>query len=159
SAGLDAVGEPARLLLGRPGRGRARAGVRPRQRGGPGDQDRGRRAAQGRGGRLMAKRRGNIDRAAVFEALLGGIAATGPAPAHAAGPAGPGGAVRARSRRPRRHVAEAGLGERAASIGERGGLEPVLVRRVGGGFGLVAGERRTRAAALAGLDEVPAIVL
>jgi len=107
----------------------------------------------------MAKRRGNIDRAAVFEAILGGIAETETETAHEGITTIPVRAIRYNSRQPRKHVAEAGLGELAASIRERGVLEPVLVRRVGGGFELVAGERRTRAAALAGLDEVPAIVL
>lgn len=49
----------------------------------------------------------------------------------------------------------AGLAE---SIRESGVLQPLLVRRNGGRFQVVAGERRARAAKVAGLAEVPAIV-
>ncbi len=105
----------------------------------------------------MAKRGGGIDRAAVFEAILGGIGED--EPVGSGGTTIPLKAIRYNSRQPRKHVSEGGLGELAASIRDKGVLEPVIVRRVGGGFELVAGERRTRAAALAGLDEVPAIVV
>lgn len=50
------------------------------------------------------------------------------------------------------------LEELAASIRERGLLQPLRVRPNGEGFQLVAGERRWRAARMAGLTEVPAIV-
>lgn len=50
------------------------------------------------------------------------------------------------------------LEELAASIRERGLLQPIRVRPHGDGFQLVAGERRWRAARMAGLTEVPAIV-
>jgi ParB family chromosome partitioning protein len=46
----------------------------------------------------------------------------------------------------------------ARSIEEVGILQPVVVRRRGGAFELVAGERRVRAARLAGLETVPAVV-
>lgn len=46
----------------------------------------------------------------------------------------------------------------AASLKERGAIQPVLVRRVGGQYELVAGERRLRAARAAGLESLPAIV-
>src|SRR5690606_10482091 len=59
----------------------------------------------------------------------------------------------------RKHVSEDGLQDLAASIRDKGVLEPIIVRRAGKGFELVAGERRTRAAALAGLKEIPAIVV
>ncbi len=62
-------------------------------------------------------------------------------------------------RQPRKHVAQASLEELAASIRDKGVLEPVIVRSVGRGYELVAGERRTRAAALAGLETVPAVVV
>lgn len=45
------------------------------------------------------------------------------------------------------------------SIRELGILQPLLVRRIGGGYELIAGERRLRAARQAGLEEVPALVL
>ena len=46
----------------------------------------------------------------------------------------------------------------AASLKERGAIQPVLVRRVGERYELVAGERRLRAARAAGLESLPAIV-
>lgn len=46
----------------------------------------------------------------------------------------------------------------AASLKERGAIQPVLVRRVDGQYELVAGERRLRAARAAGLESLPAIV-
>ncbi len=62
-------------------------------------------------------------------------------------------------RQPRRRFEEEALRGLAASIRERGVLQPVLVRPVAGGtYELIAGERRWRAARLAGLDEVPALV-
>ena len=60
---------------------------------------------------------------------------------------------------PRRHFGEDTLVALAASLTERGILQPVLVRPVAGGtFELIAGERRWRAAKLAGLDTIPALV-
>jgi ParB family chromosome partitioning protein len=47
----------------------------------------------------------------------------------------------------------------AASIREQGILQPLVVRRRGDGYELIIGERRWRAAQLAGLDEVPAVIL
>jgi ParB family chromosome partitioning protein len=67
-------------------------------------------------------------------------------------------AVEANPEQPRKHFAEEALAELAASIQERGLLQPILVRRHGVGYQLLAGERRFRAAKLAGLDRLPAIV-
>ena len=50
------------------------------------------------------------------------------------------------------------LGELAESIRLHGVLQPLLVRRMGDGYELIAGERRWRAARLAGLQAVPAVV-
>ncbi len=50
------------------------------------------------------------------------------------------------------------LSELTASIREKGILEPILVRRIGGRFQIIAGERRYRAARDAGLVEVPCII-
>ena len=62
-------------------------------------------------------------------------------------------------RQPRRHFDEAALQALAGSLVERGVLQPVLVRPLPGGtYELVAGERRWRAARLAGLQTVPALV-
>lgn len=59
---------------------------------------------------------------------------------------------------PRRHVDDAGLDELAASIREHGVLQPVLVTETLNGYQLVAGERRVRAARLAGHERIPALV-
>ena len=59
---------------------------------------------------------------------------------------------------PRRHIDEAELEELAASIREHGVLQPVLVTGTIDGYQLIAGERRVRAARLAGLDRIPAVV-
>jgi ParB family chromosome partitioning protein len=59
---------------------------------------------------------------------------------------------------PRKHFAEDALADLAASIKARGLLQPIVVRRVSDGYRLLAGERRFRAATLAGLDRVPALI-
>jgi ParB family chromosome partitioning protein len=62
-------------------------------------------------------------------------------------------------RQPRRRFDQDSLESLAGSLGERGVLQPVLVRpRPGGTYELVAGERRWRAAGIAGLTSIPAIV-
>jgi ParB family transcriptional regulator, chromosome partitioning protein len=62
-------------------------------------------------------------------------------------------------RQPRRRFDEESLQALAGSLGERGVLQPVLVRpKADGGYELVAGERRWRAARIAGLTSLPAIV-
>jgi ParB/RepB/Spo0J family partition protein len=52
----------------------------------------------------------------------------------------------------------AALDELAASIAAQGVIEPIIVRRTGDRYQVVAGERRTRAAVLAGLEAIPAII-
>jgi ParB family transcriptional regulator, chromosome partitioning protein len=59
---------------------------------------------------------------------------------------------------PRKSFDSKALDELAASIRASGLIQPVVVRRQGPGYQLVAGERRWRAAQQAGLDRVPAIV-
>ena len=59
---------------------------------------------------------------------------------------------------PRRHFDETHILELAESIRANGVLQPLLVRRHGNGYAIVAGERRWRAAQRAGLREVPCIV-
>jgi ParB family chromosome partitioning protein len=66
--------------------------------------------------------------------------------------------VERNARQPRKRFDEAGLAELAASILEHGVVEPILVRRDGARYRIVAGERRWRAAQRAGLREIPAIV-
>ena len=69
------------------------------------------------------------------------------------------GAVRPNPSQPRKVFDEQGLQELAASIVQYGILQPLSVRRRDGGYELVAGERRLRAARIAGLTEVPCIIL
>jgi ParB family chromosome partitioning protein len=59
---------------------------------------------------------------------------------------------------PRTRFDDVALQELAASIKASGVLQPVLVRRNADGYQLVAGERRLRAAQLAGLERIPAIL-
>jgi ParB family chromosome partitioning protein len=60
---------------------------------------------------------------------------------------------------PRSHMDEAALNDLAASIKAQGVMQPILVRELAvGGFEIIAGERRWRAAQLAGLTQVPVLV-
>jgi ParB family chromosome partitioning protein len=62
-------------------------------------------------------------------------------------------------RQPRRHFGEDALKALAGSLGERGVLQPVLVRpNPQGTYELIAGERRWRAAKIAGMKTIPALV-
>ena len=64
------------------------------------------------------------------------------------------------SAQPRKHFDEASLAELAASIQEHGIIQPLTVRKLSSGYyQIIAGERRWRAARLAGLSEVPVIVI
>ena len=67
-------------------------------------------------------------------------------------------AVSPNPHQPRRQFDEAGLSELAASLKSNGVIQPIIVRRVGDRFELVAGERRLRAAKLANMPTIPAIV-
>ncbi|NTW58455.1 MAG: ParB/RepB/Spo0J family partition protein [Nitrospirae bacterium] len=59
---------------------------------------------------------------------------------------------------PRKVFNDEKLKELAASIKVQGVIQPIIVHRIGTNFGLIAGERRWRAARLAGLKTVPALV-
>ena len=59
---------------------------------------------------------------------------------------------------PRKSFDDAKLHDLSTSLGQTGVLQPVVVRRVGQGYQLIVGERRWRAAKLAGLTRIPAIV-
>lgn len=59
---------------------------------------------------------------------------------------------------PRKHFDETSLNELAESIRVNGVLQPVIIKKVHNGFILVAGERRCKAAKLAGFSTIPAIV-
>ena len=64
------------------------------------------------------------------------------------------------SSQPRKSFDEAALAELAASIQEHGIIQPLTVRKLASGYyQIIAGERRWRAARLAGLSEVPVIVI
>ena len=65
--------------------------------------------------------------------------------------------IRPNPRQPRRSFSEENLQELAHSIQSHGILQPLTVRRIETGWELIAGERRLRAAVLAGLDFVPCI--
>lgn len=62
-------------------------------------------------------------------------------------------------RQPRRHFDEQALRELADSIRQHGVLQPLSVQRTDRGYVLVAGERRLRAAGMAGLTHVPCILV
>lgn len=59
---------------------------------------------------------------------------------------------------PRRHFDPDAMQELADSIAGQGMVQPVVVRRADDGYELIAGERRWRAAQIAGLHEIPAVV-
>ena len=67
--------------------------------------------------------------------------------------------IRPNPQQPRRRFDSESLQELAASIAAYGILQPITVRQQGAVYELVAGERRWRAARLAGLTQVPAIVI
>jgi ParB family transcriptional regulator, chromosome partitioning protein len=74
----------------------------------------------------------------------------------------PTGSIRPNARNPRRTFAAAELDELAASLRERGIIQPIVVRSLRGvadGYEIIAGERRWRAAQRAGLHEVPVVVI
>jgi ParB family chromosome partitioning protein len=67
-------------------------------------------------------------------------------------------AIERNPNQPRKRFEEAKLEELAASIREHGVVEPILVRKDGARYRILAGERRWRAAQRAGLKEVPAVL-
>ncbi|MBQ7340892.1 MAG: ParB/RepB/Spo0J family partition protein [Oscillospiraceae bacterium] len=67
--------------------------------------------------------------------------------------------IRPNPAQPRQVFREDALDELAQSIRSHGILQPLSVRRTGVGYELIAGERRLRAATLAGLSEVPCILM
>ena len=66
--------------------------------------------------------------------------------------------VKPNPNQPRTHFDESALAELAESIRENGVLQPLLVRKKGQNYEIIAGERRYQASKLAGLDEVPVII-
>ena len=66
--------------------------------------------------------------------------------------------LKANKSQPRKTFAKESLEELSRSIKEQGILQPVVARKVKDDFEIIAGERRWRAAQLAGLHEVPVIL-
>ena len=66
--------------------------------------------------------------------------------------------IRPDPNQPRQRFPEEALAELAASVREKGILQPLVVRRDGEDYILIAGERRLRAAAAAGLERVPVVI-
>lgn len=105
---------------------------------------------------MAAKKRGqDLDRTAVFEAILGDLGEESGASTLGTVPIAE---IRYNRKQPRKYLDEGGLADLTASIRDKGVLEPIIVRKAADGYELVAGERRTRAAQMAGLTEIPAIV-
>lgn len=99
----------------------------------------------------MTKKRAST-RADAFSSLLGSVSAVeGPQTIDVD-------RVSVRPGQPRRHFDEDGLEALTSSVRAQGILQPILVRPVEGGYELIAGERRLRAARQAGLTEIPATV-
>lgn len=67
--------------------------------------------------------------------------------------------VRPNRFQPRKDFDRAALNELIESIKEKGIIQPVTVRRIAGGYELIAGERRVRASIEAGLEKIPAYIL
>jgi len=103
---------------------------------------------------MADKRRPALGRG--MAALLGNAPA--PVPAGRSVLALPIEAVERSAGQPRKRFDERELEELAASIREHGVVAPILVRRDGARYRIVAGERRWRAAQRAGLQEIPALV-
>ncbi|MBQ3021623.1 MAG: ParB/RepB/Spo0J family partition protein [Bacilli bacterium] len=66
--------------------------------------------------------------------------------------------IRSNPHQPREYFDEEALKELSESIKDHGIIEPIIVKKSIKGYDLVAGERRTKAAALAGLETIPAII-
>lgn len=66
--------------------------------------------------------------------------------------------IRSNPRQPREHFKKEALEELKESIRENGVVQPIVVRPQGGGYEIVCGERRFRAAQAVGLLEIPAVV-
>jgi ParB family chromosome partitioning protein len=98
-----------------------------------------------------------------LDALLGGDASETPAAPSGAPSVLPVAQVQAGKYQPRTRMDDGSLSELAASIKSQGIMQPVLVRPIeaapsGARYEIIAGERRFRAAQLAGLDEIPVLV-
>jgi ParB family chromosome partitioning protein len=87
------------------------------------------------------------------------VPAAAPSGSPSGGPAQiPVAAIRASRFQPRRDFADGAMADLTESVRRHGVLQPLLLRRSGDAYELIAGERRLRAARAAGLAAVPAIV-
>ncbi len=68
------------------------------------------------------------------------------------------GLIRSNRYQPRQRFSKDELDELSRSIKEQGMIQPLLVRKDANGYELIAGERRLRAAKMAGLDKVPVVI-
>jgi ParB family chromosome partitioning protein len=97
-----------------------------------------------------------------LDALLGGDAHDTPAAPAGSPSTLPVTRIQAGKYQPRTRMDDGSLSELAASIKSQGIMQPVLVRPIEGqgaiGYEIIAGERRFRAAQLAGLEEIPVLV-
>jgi len=66
--------------------------------------------------------------------------------------------IEANDKQPRKAFNDATLADLSESIKEHGVVQPIIVRKQGNGYQIVAGERRWRAARLAGKKTIPAII-
>lgn len=66
--------------------------------------------------------------------------------------------IRPNTLQPRKDFDDAAISELAASIKEKGILQPIVVRQTGSGYEIIAGERRWRAAQRAGITRVPVVI-
>lgn len=102
---------------------------------------------------MTSSRKGAASRADAFSSLLGKVEQVAEKPQTLAL-----NRIVVRPGQPRRHFDEEALQALAASLRVQGVLQPILVRPVNGQYELIAGERRLRAARLAGLTEIPVTV-
>ena len=66
--------------------------------------------------------------------------------------------ISANPQQPRKTFRDEGLAELAGSVREYGVLQPIILQAIGGTYTIIAGERRFKAARMAGLERIPAIV-
>jgi ParB family chromosome partitioning protein len=107
----------------------------------------------------MAPRKSGLGRG--LEALIPAIGEDGAAGAQGAAQGvieAPLASISPNPHQPRAPIRDQDLVELAASIQEHGVIQPLVVNRVPDGYQLIAGERRWRAARLAGLSTVPVVV-
>jgi ParB family chromosome partitioning protein len=108
---------------------------------------------------LVRRRTGGLGRG--LSALLGEAAQEEPITGSRRGPSIqtiPIATIRPDPNQPRRYFDEVALDELGQSIAARGLIQPIVVRPIGDGYQIVAGERRWRAAQKAQLHEIPALI-